>query len=61
MQYNDAADLWSANLRLGWLQSAGTGLFVVFNHTRGFDSLLTPGLDNQTLIVKYSRLFNVLR
>jgi hypothetical protein len=33
----------------------------VFNHTRGFDSLLTPGLDNQTLIVKYSRLFNVLR
>ena len=61
MQYNDAADLWSANLRLGWLQSAGTGLFVVFNHTRGFDALLTPGLDNQTLIIKYSRLFNVLR
>jgi len=61
VQYNDAADLWSANLRLGWLQSAGTGLFLVFNRTSGFDALLTPGLDNQSLIIKYSRLFNVLR
>lgn len=60
VQYNDAADLWAANLRLGWLQTAGTGLFVVVNHTSGFDAFLTPGLDNQSLIIKYSRLFNVL-
>lgn len=60
VQFNDAADVWSANLRLGWLQAAGTGLFVVLNQTSGFGDTLIPGLDNQTLIVKYSRLFNVL-
>ena len=60
LQYNDAADVWSANLRFGWLHTAGTGLFVVFNQTNGFEDVLIPGVDNQTLIVKYSRLFNVL-
>jgi len=60
VQYNDAADLWSANVRFGWLETAGTGLFVVFNQTTGFGDALVPGLDNQTLVVKYSRLFNML-
>ena len=60
VQYNDAADVWSGNLRFGWLQTAGTGLFVVINQSSGFDSLLLPGIDNQTVIVKYSHLFNVL-
>lgn len=60
VQFNDAADVWSANLRFGWLQTAGTGLFVVFNQTSGFADTLVPGLDNQTVIIKYSRLFNVL-
>lgn len=60
LQYNDSADLWSANLRFGWLQTAGTGLFVVFNQTSGFDKALTPGIDGQTFVIKYSRLFNVL-
>ena len=36
IQYNDRADLWSANLRFGWLQRANTGLFVVFNNTDEF-------------------------
>ncbi|MEZ4699033.1 MAG: DUF5916 domain-containing protein [Rhodothermales bacterium] len=60
VQYNDAADLWSANFRFGWVQTAGTGLFIVFNQTNGFDRLLLPGVDSQTVVVKYSRLFNVL-
>jgi hypothetical protein len=60
MQLNDAADLWSANLRLGWLQTAGTGLFVVYNQTNGLEEALVPGVDNKTLIVKYTHLFNVL-
>jgi hypothetical protein len=59
LQLNDATDAWSANVRFGWLQSAGTGLFVVYNHTSAFDVLLQPGLDNQTLIIKYSHLINV--
>jgi Domain of unknown function (DUF5916) len=60
LQLNDAADVRSANLRFGWLQTAGTGLVVVYSQTSGFDDVLIPGVDNQTLIVKYSRLFNVL-
>ncbi|MGE3706894.1 MAG: DUF5916 domain-containing protein, partial [Vicinamibacterales bacterium] len=35
VQYNDRADLWSINLRFGWLQAANTGLFIVFNDSRG--------------------------
>ncbi|HET6569701.1 MAG TPA: DUF5916 domain-containing protein [Rhodothermales bacterium] len=61
VQYNDSADLWSTNLRFGWLHTAGTGLFVVFNHSDGLGRVLTPGVDNQTFIVKYTRMFNVLR
>jgi len=60
LQVNDAADIWSANLRFGWLQAAGTGLFVVYNQTNGFDPVLLPGVDNQTLVVKYSHLLNLL-
>jgi hypothetical protein len=60
LQLNDAADVWSANLRFGWLQAAGTGLFVVYNETNGFADILIPGVDNKTLIIKYSFLFNVL-
>ena len=62
VQYNDIADIWSANLRFGWLQSANTGLFVVFNEVSdtserlGFDSPLS-----RSITLKYSRLFNVLR
>ncbi len=60
VQLNDAADVWSANLRFGWLQTAGTGLFVVYNQTNGFDDILIPGVDNKTLIVKYSHQLNLL-
>ncbi len=60
VQYNDQADLWSANLRLGWLQAANTGLFVVFNQTNGLDGLPGDPL-NRSVTVKYSRLFDVLQ
>ena len=59
LQYNDLEDLWSTNLRLGWLQSANTGLFVVYNETRDtFDDTL--GLRDRSFIVKFSRLFDLL-
>ncbi len=66
LQYNNAAELWSANLRFGWLQSAGTGLFIVFNHTSDYDlekgfGAFEPQITNQAIIIKYSRLLNVLR
>ena len=31
VQYNDSVNLWSVNLRLGWLQAANTGFFLVYN------------------------------
>jgi hypothetical protein len=63
VQYNDRADLWSMNLRFGWLQAANTGLFVVYTDTRGLYDLFPerPERTDRSLIVKFSRMFDVLR
>ncbi len=59
-QYNDRADVTSVNLRLGWLQAANTGLFVVYNELE--DRAGIAGEERErSLIVKYSRLFDLLR
>ncbi|MFQ5706131.1 MAG: DUF5916 domain-containing protein [bacterium] len=59
LQYNDRDDVWSTNLRFGWLQTANTGLFVVFNETRDtFDNAFD--IQNRSFIIKYSRLFDLL-
>jgi hypothetical protein len=60
LQYNDASDQWSANVRFGWLQAAGTGLFVVFNQATDFGDALVPDLNRRSVIVKYTRLLNML-
>jgi hypothetical protein len=58
-QYNDRADVWSTNLRFGWYHKGSTGLFVVYNNSRGIDDspLLRP---DQSFVVKISRLIDVL-
>jgi hypothetical protein len=65
VQYNDRADLWSVNLRFGWLQAANTGLFIVYTDTRGLYDLVlrpeTPQRTDRSLIVKFSRILDVLR
>jgi hypothetical protein len=59
LQYNDKIDNWSTNLRLGWLQTANTGLFVVYNENR--DTLSGGvGVRNRSLTVKFSRLLDLL-
>jgi hypothetical protein len=61
VQYNDRADLWSMNLRFGWQQAANTGLFVVYTDTRGlYDLSDRPERTDRSLIVKFSRMFDVL-
>ena len=70
VQYSNQADSWSANLRFGWLNTAGTGLFIVYNDVQGFgypDGLNPDGgrfVERGTLarsfIVKFTRQFNVL-
>jgi hypothetical protein len=58
VQYNDAADLWSANLRVGLLGQANSGLFIVYNDTRGLHDAIPFG-GGRSLILKFSRLFDL--
>lgn len=60
VQYNDVADVWSSNIRFSWLQAANTGLFVVYNDTRGFNAF-TGETPDRSLFVKYSYMFDVFR
>ncbi|MGB5379326.1 DUF5916 domain-containing protein [Muriicola sp.] len=56
IQNNTVADLWAVNLRFSWLQRANTGLFVVYNHNlREGDPL------NNSLIIKYTRIFDLVK
>lgn len=65
VQYNDDTDDLAANIRLGWFNSAGAGLFVVYNDTRHYGSIETTGRASgprqRQLVIKYSRLVDVLR
>jgi hypothetical protein len=62
VQYNNRADLWSMNLRFGWLQAANTGLFVVYTDTRGLYELIPrPERTDRSFVVKFSRMFDLLR
>jgi hypothetical protein len=60
VQYNDRIDAWSSNIRFSWLNTAGTGLFLVYNDTEGLGNLLI-GPQNRSFIVKYTRQFDILR
>jgi uncharacterized protein DUF5916/cellulose/xylan binding protein with CBM9 domain len=57
LQYNDRTRRWSTNLRFHWLETAGTGLFVVYNNTEALEGL---GPINRAFIVKYVRQFDIL-
>ena len=58
IQYSDQIDRFSANARFGWLNTAGTGLFIVYNEIQGVDELNGPL--GRSLTMKYTRQFNVL-
>ena len=58
IQYNDRTNRWSSNLRFHVLETAGTGLFVVYNDTETLNGL---GPINRAFMVKYVRQFDLLR
>ena len=58
LQYSNQIDTWSANVRFGWLNTAGTGLFIVYNEVQGIEDLMGP--QGRSLIVKFTRQFGVL-
>ena len=56
VQYSNQAHLWSANARLGWLGTAGTGLFLVYNEGQiadGYFDWSQP--QTRSFILKYTR------
>ena len=59
VQYATQRNMWSANVRFGWQQTAGTGLFIVYNDAQGIQTLEGPLY--RSLIVKYSRQMDLLR
>ena len=65
LQYNDDTENLGTNIRLGWLDTAGTGLFIVYNDTdhRGlFDRTgIMPGPQQRQLVIKYTKLFEFSR
>jgi hypothetical protein len=61
IQYNDRANIWSSNFRFGWLQQANTGLFIVYTDTQLIDDpVLVPRYSDRSLIIKISRMFDLL-
>ena len=59
VQYNDNLDLWTSNLRFSWLNTAGTGLFIVYNNANGLGNERF-GPQNRSFIVKYNYQFDLL-
>jgi hypothetical protein len=59
LQYNEVDDVVGANLRFSWLQSASSGLYLVYNEIdeRGVGALPT----GREFIIKYSHIFDVFR
>ncbi len=59
VQYNDQTRTLSSNIRFGWLNTAGTGLFIVYNdleHTGHLDRTGVPrGPMERNLVVKFTR------
>jgi len=56
LQYNTAADSLSSNIRFRWEYEPGSDIFLVYNSVR--DTLLRGyPEDNQSFIVKFTRLF----
>jgi hypothetical protein len=54
-QYNNQAEVFTANVRFAWLRTGNTGLFVVFNDGESADSFVRWRLPiARSLTVKYS-------
>ncbi|NCF44516.1 MAG: hypothetical protein GWP70_06795 [Proteobacteria bacterium] len=59
MQYDDRSDLTALNLRFAWLQTANSGLYLVYNEL-DTDEFIGPLEKRRELAIKYSRILDVL-
>ena len=60
LQYNGQTGQFSSNVRLALLNRSGTGLFVVYNDTQDYSDRESITL-GRSLVVKFSRMFDVFR
>ncbi|MBT8336170.1 MAG: carbohydrate binding family 9 domain-containing protein [Gemmatimonadetes bacterium] len=64
-QYNDDTENLGTNLRLGWLDTAGTGLFIVYNDTEHLGRFARTGIPagprQRQFVIKYTKLFEFTR
>jgi hypothetical protein len=65
LQYSDDTENFGSNIRLGWLDTAGTGFFIVYNDTEHLGEFERTGIRSgprqRQLVLKYSRLFELTR
>lgn len=57
VQHNDSTDVLAANFRFSWLQSANSGLYVVYNEIDEGGVGAPPR--GREIIVKYSHIFDI--
>ena len=57
IQYNEQADAIGTNIRFSWLQSANSGLYLVYNEVDERSTGASP--TGRELILKYSHIFDV--
>ena len=58
VQHNDRDELLATNLRFSWVQSANTGLYLVYNEVE--DDRNAPGRPRHEFILKYNRILNLI-
>lgn len=63
LQYDDESKNLGSNIRLGWLDTAGTGFFIVYNDTEFLGDIdplgFRSGPRQRQLVIKYTKLFNL--
>ena len=63
LQYSNESENFGSNIRLGWLNTAGTGLYVVYNDMEHLGSLDRTGIERgpqqRQFIIKYTKMFNL--
>ncbi len=59
IQYDNQSDDFSVNFRFGWLNTAGTGLYLVYNEVQ--QTVSPTGPEDRVFVVKYTRQFNLIQ
>jgi hypothetical protein len=59
VQYNSQNDDLSGNVRFGWLNTAGTGLFLVYNEVQQTGAL--SRVQDRAFVIKYTQQFRLVR